>query len=63
MQHFGAKIGLFAPNKNVFGKNEQYHFHLPIGPIHCAKFFKNSYNGSRVMWMCHFGSKMTHLPK
>ena len=40
MQHFGAKNGLFAPNKNVFGKNDQYHFHLPIGPIHCAKFLK-----------------------
>ena len=38
MRHFWAQNGAFAPNKNFFGKNYQYHFHLPIGHFHCAKF-------------------------
>ena len=54
MCHFGAQNGAFAPNKNVFGTNHYYYFHLPIGPFHCAKFFKNSAGGSTVMSMHNF---------
>ena len=43
-----------CPEQNFFGTNHYYYFHLPIGPFHCAKFKKNSYNGSRIMTMHHF---------
>ena len=45
-----------------FGTNH-YHFHLPIGPVHWAKFKKNSYSRSRVMRCTIFGPKMVHLPQ
>ena len=32
----------FAPNKFFFENNYWYHFQLPIGPFHSAKFLKNS---------------------
>ena len=54
MCHFWAQNGLFAPNKKFFGKDYKYHFHLPIGPFHCATFKKNSYSGFRVMRMPYF---------
>ena len=37
-----------------FGTSHYYYFRLPTGPFHCAKFKKNSYNGSRVTRMRHF---------
>ena len=27
-----------CPEQNFFGTNHYYHFHLPIGSFHCAKF-------------------------
>ena len=42
------------PNKDFFGKNYLYHFHLLIEPFHCAKSFKKSYSGFRVMRMRRF---------
>ena len=40
--------------QNFVGTNHYYYFHLPTGPFHCAKFYKNPYSESRVMRMCHF---------
>ena len=54
MCHFLAQNGPFDMNKKIFGTNHYYYFHLPIGPFHCAKFFKNSYSESRVLRMSHF---------
>ena len=43
---------------NFFGTNHYYHFHLPIGTFHWAKFKKkNSYSWSRVVRMRHFWAK------
>ena len=43
---------LICPEQNFFGTNHYHYFpFLPIGPCHCSKFKKNSYNGSRVMTM------------
>ena len=46
-----------SPKWFFSSKNNWQHFHIPISPFHWAKFLKSS----RVMRMCHFGSKMTHL--
>ena len=54
MHHFWAEKGSFDPNKFFFGKYYKYHFHLPIGLFHCAKFEKNSHSRSKVMTMHHF---------
>ena len=59
----------FGPNMVHFphffffflGGGDCYHFHLPIGPLHCAKFTKNSYRRSRVMMIYHFLSQNGQL--
>ena len=50
---FGPKV-VHLPQTNLFLENYYYHFHLPINPIHCTKFKKNSSSWSRVMRMCNF---------
>ena len=45
---FKPKIAKFLLNKNFFGANHYYYFHLPIGPFHWAKSIKSSYSKSRV---------------
>ena len=50
---FWIQNGSFAPIF-FFGKNYEYYFHIPTGPICCDKFKKNSESGSRVMTMHHF---------
>ena len=50
MPFFGLKQPI-CPEQNIFGTSHYYHFHLPFGPFHCAKFKKNSYSGSRVIRM------------
>ena len=62
MCHIQIQNDPFVLN-NFFGKNHCYYFHIPIDPFHCAKLKKNSYSGSRVMMMRHFGPKMVHLPE
>ena len=48
--------------QNFFGTNHYYHFHLPIGLFHCAKFKKN-FTIDLELWGCAiFGPKMVHSP-
>ena len=60
---FGPQMVQLPQTESFFEKNYEYHFHLPIGPFHSAKFLKNSSNGSRVMRCTIFGPKMAHFPK
>ena len=48
---FGPKVVHMPPPTQflLFFENYYYHFHLPIGSFHCAKFKKSSPSGSRVM--------------
>ena len=56
---FGNKMAhLFW--KFFFGTNHCYYFYLPVGPLHCVKFTKNSYSGSKVMRM---GPKWSICPR
>ena len=41
----------------------KYHSHLPISPLHCAKFLKNSSSGSRVMRMHDFWAQNDPFPQ
>ena len=43
-----------CPEQFFFGTNHYHHFHLPIGPFHCAKFTKNSYSQAEVVRIPHF---------
>ena len=52
-----------CPEQNLFGTNQYYYFHLPIGPFHSGKFKKYSYSGLRVMRMCHFWDQTKNLPQ
>ena len=52
-----------CPEQNFFGTNHYYYFHLPIGPFHCAKFYK-ILTADPELWGCAiFGAKMIHLPQ
>ena len=47
--------------KIFFGTNHYYHFHLLIGPFHCATF-KKILTADPELWGCTiFGPKMVHL--
>ena len=35
---FGPQMVQFPQTESFFEKNYEYHFHLPIGPFHSAKF-------------------------
>ena len=48
--------------QNFFGTNHYYYFHLPTGPFHCAKSYKNPYSESRVMRMRHFWAPNGSFP-
>ena len=49
-----------CPEQNFFGTNHYYYFHLPIGPFHCAKFWK-TVTADPELWCAIFGPKMVHL--
>ena len=52
-----------CPEQHFFGTNHYFHFHLPIGPFHCAKF-KNFFTVDPELWGCTiFGPKMVYLPQ
>ena len=51
---FLSKKWNICSKQNIFGTQNYYQFHLPIGPFQCAKVLKNSYSRSRIMRMCHF---------
>ena len=40
-----------------------YHFHLTIGPFHCAKFKKILTADLELLGCTTFGPKMVHLPQ
>ena len=50
ISNFWTQNGPFVLNKFFFSTNHYYYFHLSIGPFHCAKFKKNSYNRS-ILWV------------
>ena len=55
---FSCPKWLICPEQKIFRTNHYYYFpFLHIGPCHCSKFKKNSYNGSRVMTAHFLGPK------
>ena len=52
-----------CPEQNFFGTDHYYYPNLPIGPFHCAKFKKNSYNRSRVMRVRNFWAQNGPFPQ
>ena len=60
---FSGKKWPIYPERNFFGTNHYYYFHLPISTFHCAKF-KKILTANPELWGCTiFGPKMAHLPK
>ena len=63
MHYVWAQDGLFTPN-NFFWKNIiNIMFILLLTTFIVQNFLKIYHNGSRVMTISPFGSKMAHLPK
>ena len=56
--HFWAPI---CHEQNFFGTSNYYHFHLSIGPFHCAKFKKILTVDPEILGCTIFGPKMFHL--
>ena len=64
MHHLWAQNGPFPPIFFFFFlENYYYHSYLPISTFHCAKFQKNSSNGSRVMRMHNFLAQNGPFPQ
>ena len=60
---FGPKM-VYLPQTIFFWKNIiNIMFILLLTTFIVQNFLKISHNGSRVMTISHFGSKMAHLPK
>ena len=51
------------PQTKFFLENYYYDSHLPISPFHCAKFWKTSSSGFRVLRMCNFWTQKGPFPQ
>ena len=60
MSFLGPKW-LICHEQNFFGTSNYYHFHLSIGPFHCAKFKKILTVDPEILGCTIFGPKMFHL--
>ena len=63
MYHFRTQNGPFVLNKTFLSTNDCYHFHLPIGSFHCAKFKKIISVDPELRGCTVFVPKMAHFIK